>query len=130
MQRRTSRSEHDSWLSSLSVRAAMLLVSVPSSPLESLEQNTLDQLRDDDLDLYVPLPPGAPRPHRHVLERQLELDGQSAQLHHLSQSDAEWHRPDIAGRRLPVRQDVARVPDAPAIAEKHRCDGLEVELAR
>src|SRR5262249_15143129 len=92
----------------------------------SLEEDALDELRNDgrDLDLDIPFLSGVPRMDRHVLERELNLDGKAAQLHHLADADADRHRPDVPGRRLPVREDVPGVPDVPAAAEEDRRDPL------
>src|SRR5262245_211334 len=97
----------------------------------SLEQSALDELREDrnDQHLHVPLL-AVPGMHGHVLQRERELDGQPPQLHHLAHAHADGHRPDVPGRRLPVRQDIARVEDVPALAEEERRDGLQIELAR
>ena len=68
--------------------------------------------------------------HRHVLHRELNFDGQTPKLHHLAQAEPDGDRPDILRRRGPVRQDITRVPDAPALAEEERRDGLQVHLVR
>src|SRR5262245_21552571 len=95
-----------------------------------LEEHSLDELRNDrsDLNLHVPLLAGVPGEHRHVLQPELELDREPAQSHHLADAETDGHGPDVAGRGLPVRQDVARVPDIPAVAEEDGRDGLKVEL--
>src|SRR5262249_23312468 len=100
-------------------------VAPPHCPA-SLEQGPLDELREDgcDLDLHVPLL-AVLGMHGHVLQRERELDGQPPQLHHLAHAHADGHRPDVPGRRLPVRQDIARVEDVPALADEERRDGLE-----
>src|SRR5215471_11180512 len=110
--------------------AAIACVAPPRCP-SSLEQGALDELREDrnDLHLHVPLL-AVLGTHGHVLQRERELDGQPPQLHHLAHTHADWHRPDVPGRRLPVRQDIARVEDVPALAEEERRDGLQIELAR
>ena len=98
----------------------------------SLKQDALDELRNDrsDLDLHVPLLSGDPGMHRHVLHRELNLDGQTPKLHHLAQAEPDGDRPDVLRRRVPVRQDITRVPEAPALAEEERGDGLQVHLVR
>src|SRR5262245_34817005 len=99
--------------------------------VSSLEKCTLDELPNDgsDLDLDVPLLSisGA---HGHVLQGQLKLHGQGSQLHDLAEADADGNRPDVARRRLPVREDVARIPDVPAVAKEECGDRLKVELPR
>ena len=52
----------------------------------SLEQDALNKLRNDrsDRHLHVPLLSGDPGMHRHVLHRELNLDGQTPKLHHLA----------------------------------------------
>ena len=80
--------------------------------------------------LHVPLLSGDPGMHRHVLHRELNLDGQTPKLHHLAQAEPDGDRPDVLRRRVPVRQDIARVPEAPALAEEERRDGLQVHLVR
>ena len=101
-------------------------------PSASLEQHTLNELRKDrnDKDLHVPLLSGDPGVHRHVLHRELKLDWQSPKFHHLGQAEPDGDRPDVLRRRIPVRQDIARVPEAPALAEEDRRDGLQVHLVR
>src|SRR5438874_5470575 len=96
----------------------------------SLEQDALDELRNDrsDLDLDVPLLSGDSGMHWHVLQRELNLDRQTPELHHLAHAEPDGNRPDIVGGRGPVRKDIARVPDAPALAEEKRRDGLQVHL--
>jgi hypothetical protein len=91
----------------------------------SLEQDALDELRNDrsDRDLHVPLLSGDSGMHRHILHRELKLDGQTAQLHHLSQTQPDGDRPDVG-------QDITRLPHAPALAEEDRCNGLQVHLVR
>ena len=98
--------------------------------LASLKQDALDELRNDrsDLELHVPLLSGYPGMHRHVLHRELNFDGQTSQLHHFAQAEPDGDRPDVLRRRGPVRKDIARVPDAPALAEEKRRDGLQVHL--
>ena len=98
----------------------------------SLEQDALNELRNDrsDRDLHVPLLSGYPGMHRHVLHCELNLDGQTPELHHLAQAEPDGNRPDVLRRRVPVRQDIARVPEAPALAEEDRRDGLQVHLVR
>ena len=66
--------------------------------------------------------------HGHVLHRELELNGQTPKLDDLRQADANGNRPDVLRGRSPVRQDITRIPDAPALAEKDRRDGLQVHL--
>src|SRR5512133_1064019 len=82
-----------------------------------LEQDALDQLRNDrsDRDLHVPLLSGDPGVHGHVLHRELKLDGQTPQLCHLAYTEPYRHRPDVWRRRVPVRQNIARVADVPAL---------------
>ena len=58
--------------------------------------------------------------HRHVLHRELNLDGQTPKLHHLGQAEPDGDRPDVLRRRVPVRQDITRIPEAPALAEEDR----------
>src|SRR6266496_695767 len=117
----------------------MVIWSNPRAPvrsyrrlLASLKQDALDELRNDrsDLDLHVPLLSGYPRMHRHVLHRELNFDGQTPELHHLAQAEADGNRPDILGRRGPVGQNITRVAEAPALAEEERGDGLQVHLVR
>ena len=66
--------------------------------------------------------------HWHVLDRKVNLDGQPAELKDLAQAKSNRNRPDIFRRRGPVRQDVARVPETPALAEKDRRDRLKIHL--
>ena len=40
--------------------------------------------------------------HRHVLHRELNLDGQTPKLHHLGQAEPDGDRPDVLRRRIPV----------------------------
>src|SRR5206468_4203798 len=96
----------------------------------SLKQGAFDKLRNNrsNLDLHVPLLPGYPGMHGHVLHRELNLEGQTPQLHHLAQAEPDGDRPDVLRRRGPVRKDIARVADAPALAEEKRGDGLQVHL--
>ena len=68
--------------------------------------------------------------HRHVLDRELNLDGETPELHHLAQAEPDWDRPGVLRRRIPVRQDIAGVPEAPPLAEEDRRDGLQVHLVR
>ena len=88
----------------------------------SLEQDALDKLRKDrnDKDLHVPLLSGDPGVHGHVLHRELKLDWQLPKFHHLGQAEPDGDRPDVLRRRIPVRKDIARVPEAPALAEEDR----------
>ena len=97
-----------------------------------LKQGALDKLRKDrnDKDLHVPLLSGDPGMHGHVLHRELKLDWQRPKFHHLGQAEPDGHRPDVLRRRIPVRQDIARVPEAPALAEEDGRDGLQVHLVR
>src|SRR5262245_782251 len=97
-----------------------------------LKQDTLDELWNNrgDRDLHVPLLTGDPWMHRHVLHRELNFDRQPPQLHHLGQAEADGDRPDVLRRRVPIRQDVTRVSEAPALAEKDRRDRLQVHLVR
>src|SRR4030095_2460699 len=98
----------------------------------SLEQDALDELRynGSNRDLHVPLLSGYPRVHWHVLHRELNFDGQTSQLHHLGQGEPDGERPDVLRRRGPVCKNIAGVPDAPALAEEDRRDGLQVHLVR
>src|SRR4026207_1947252 len=98
----------------------------------SLEQDAFDELRKDrsDRDLHVPLLSGDSGMHRHVSHRELKLDWQPPKFHHLAQGQPNWDSPDILRRRVPVGQDITRVPDAPALAEEDRGDGLQVHLVR
>ena len=66
----------------------------------------------------------------HVLHCELNLDGQTAKLHHLAHAEPDGNRPDIPRRRGEVGQDITRVPEAPALAEEDRGDGLQIHLAR
>ena len=93
-----------------------------------MEKDAFDKLRKDrsDLDLHVPLLSGDPGMHRHVLDCELKLDWQSPKFHNLAQGQPNWDSPDILRRRGPVSQDITRVPDAPALAEEDRRDGLQV----
>ena len=68
--------------------------------------------------------------HWHVLHRELKLDWQPPKFHDLAQGQPNWDSPDILRRRGPVGQDVTRVPDAPALTEEDRSDGLQVHLVR
>src|SRR5262245_55888761 len=65
----------------------------------SLEQGALDELREDrnDHNLHVPLLT-VPGMHGHVLQLELELDGQTPQLHDLADAHTDGHRPDVPGR--------------------------------
>ena len=56
------------------------------------------------------------------------LDGQTPKLHHLGQAEPDGDRPDILRRRIPVHQDITRIPEAPALVEEERGDGLQVHL--
>src|SRR4029077_19367077 len=105
---------------------------VRASSFHLLEQDALNELRHDrsDRHLHIPLLSRYPGMHRHILHRELNLNGQTPQLHHLGQTEADGDRPDVLGRRVPVRQDIARVPEAPAFAEEDRGDGLQVHLVR
>ena len=98
----------------------------------SLEQDALNELRKDrsDLQLHVPLLSGDPGMHRHVLQRELNFDGQTPKLHHLTQAEPDGDRPDIVRRRVPVGQNITRIPEAPALAEEDRGNGLQVHLVR
>ena len=51
-----------------------------------LEQDALNELRNNrsDLHLHVPLLSGNPGMHRHVLYREVNFDGQTAKLHHFA----------------------------------------------
>ena len=60
----------------------------------------------------------------------LNFDGQTSQLHHFGQAEPDGDRPDVLRRCGPVRKDIARVPDAPALAEEKRRDRLRVHLVR
>ena len=97
-----------------------------------LEQDAFNKLRKDrsDLHLHVPLLSGDPGMHRHVLHRELNFDGQTPKLHNLTQAEPDGDRPDVVRRRVPVGQDITRVPEAPALAEEDRRDGLQVHLVR
>ena len=68
--------------------------------------------------------------YRHVLHRELNFGGQTSELYHLAQAEPDGDRPDVLRRRGPVGQDIARVPDAPALPEEDRRDGLQVHLVR
>ena len=96
----------------------------------SLEQDALDELWNNrsDLELHVPLLSGYPGMHGHVLHRELNFDRQAPKLHHLAQAEPDGDSPDVLRRRSPVRQDITRVPDTPALAEEDRRDGLQVHL--
>src|SRR4029077_19998848 len=98
----------------------------------SLEQDALDELRKDrsDRDLHVPLLSGDPGVHGHILHRDLKLDWHPPKFRHLPQGKPNWDSPDARRGRGPVRQDITRVPDAPALAEEDRSDGLQVHLVR
>ena len=87
-----------------------------------LKQGALDKLRKDrsDRHLHVPLLSGYPGMHRHVLHRELNLDGKTPKLYHLGQAEPDGDSPDVLRRRGPVRQDIARVPEAPALTEEDR----------
>jgi hypothetical protein len=85
-----------------------------------MKQRPFDELREDrrDLNLHVPLLSGNPEVYGHVLQRELKLNRQTPQLHHLAQADPDGHRPDVPRRRVPVRQYITRVPAAPALAKE------------
>ena len=68
--------------------------------------------------------------HWHILHCELNLDGQTPELYHLAQAEPYWDRPNVLRRRIPVREDVARIAEAPALAEEERGDGLQVHLVR
>src|SRR5436190_18463658 len=98
----------------------------------AVEQGALDELGKDrsDRDLHVPLLSGDTGMHWHILDRELNLDGQPPKFHHLAQAEPDRDRPDVPGRRVPVSQDVTRVAQAPALSEEDRCDGLQIHLVR
>src|SRR5262245_18879443 len=66
--------------------------------------------------------------HRHILNRELNFDGQTPQFHHLAHAETDGDRPDVLRWRIPVCQDITRVADAPTLAEEDRRDGLQVHL--
>src|SRR5215208_5188598 len=66
--------------------------------------------------------------HWHILHCELNLDWQAPELYHLAQTEPDGNGPDILRRRIPIRQDVTRIPKAPALAEKECGDGLQVHL--
>src|SRR6187551_2061019 len=70
----------------------------------SLEQDALDELRNDrsDLDLHVPLLSGDAGMHWHVLHREINFDGQTPKLQHFGQAEPDGDRPDVLRRRGPV----------------------------
>jgi hypothetical protein len=68
--------------------------------------------------------------HWHVLHRELNLNGQAPELYHLAQAEPDGNRPDVLRRRGPVGQDIAGVPDALALAEEQRGEGLQVHPVR
>ena len=68
--------------------------------------------------------------HDHILNGDLEFDGQTSQLHDLADVHTDGHGPHFSGRRHPVRQDIAGVADVPAVAKEERGDWLNIELAR
>ena len=68
--------------------------------------------------------------HWHVLHRELNFNGQTPKLHDLTQAEPDGDRPDIVRRRVPIRQDITRVPEAPALAEEERRYGLQIHLVR
>src|SRR6478752_9019826 len=98
----------------------------------SLKQGAFNELRKDrsDLHLHVPFLSGDPEMHRHVLHRKLNFDWQTPKLHDLTQAEPDRHRPDVLRRRVPIRQDITRVPEAPARVPEDRCDGLQIHLVR
>ena len=65
---------------------------------------------------------------RHILHCKLKFDGQTPKLHHFGQTEPDGDRPDVFRRRSPVRKDVTRVKDAPALTEEERGDRLQVHL--
>ena len=100
--------------------------------LALLEQDALNKLRKDrsNRDLHVPLLSGDPGMHRHVLHCELKLHWQPPKFHHLAQAEPDGDRPDILRWRVPVSQDIARVPEAPALTKEERRNGLQVHLVR
>src|ERR1043165_2645756 len=97
-----------------------------------MEEGARHKLRNDrsDLDLHIPFLSGNARVYRHVLHRELNLNGQTSELYHLAQADSDRNRPDVFGRRSPVCQDVTRVTNTPAVTKEKRSDRLQVHLVR
>src|SRR5262249_46602939 len=64
--------------------------------------------------------------NRHPLPGKLKFDGKGTELHHLRYEDTDRHRVCVGRTGLPVRQDVARIADAPATRQKVGRKGLKI----
>jgi hypothetical protein len=103
---------------------------VHASFAASLEEDTFNELWNNrsNRDLHIPLLSGNPGMYGHVLHCELNFERQTPQLHHLAQPHPYGNSPDIFTWRGPIREDIARVPDAPTIAEEDRRNRLQVPL--
>jgi hypothetical protein len=103
---------------------------VHASFAASLEEDTFNELWNNrsNRDLHIPLLSGNPGMYGHVLHCELNFERQTPQLHHLAQPHPYGNSPDIFRWRGPIREDIARVPDAPTIAEEDRRNRLQVPL--
>src|SRR5512138_334553 len=96
---------------SASIAQPMRLMSRRSSRSEldrcSPEKRLLDQPRNHrgQLELNVPLRT-ARRAFHEILPADLDLHGKSPEPHDLPNGCAEWNRPLLPARRLPVSEDV------------------------
>src|SRR5438874_5427533 len=96
----------------------------------SLEERSLDELGQHWRHLKLDVPPLAHGTwlRHHVLAGERNFHGEPSELDHLSDPEADRDGPAIVVRRVPVREDVARVAHVPTPVEKQIRDRLDVDL--